>query len=904
MMAESPGSNTEDMQFGSEGDANSVDSFEKQLQQQELELQSQLREQELELEAKKAAAVAAFTAEAMQESEEANSEDVPKPVMAPTGVPEPVAAPQNWPDINTNGSMQESDVAEVSMEEATSGGEEQADTQNSRSADESEGTAVVVGVKRSSPCTEETNEEDKSNAEADEEEKQRAAKQRKIDEFTKLWNAATENPKDFQAWTNLLQHVDQQSDLECGRQSYTAFFARYPYCYGYWKKYADLEKRKGTKETTMQVFEDGLAAIPLSVDLWVHYLDYVTHNYNEPQDEHFVRLQFDRAVEACGMEFRSDKMWDAFINWESSNKRWLRVTCVYDRLLAMPVSKYLTHWTKFQDHIRKHPANEVIPAEEYHTHKRSLRVPSETNADGEDATAAAAPEDDGIEAPPGVEDDGLASADADETTISNEPPANEEENKSIQQLIIKAREVLHEKSTAEVKKRWSYEDAIKRPYFHVKPLERSQLQAWRDYLHFEIKQGNEKRIKTLFERCLIAAALYEEFWMRYLHYLEGQETTTPEELRSVYERACNIHLKDKLKPHLSWATFEEESGNVNRALELLSDLQANLPDALEPHLQAVAVERRRGDLEKADMLFNFSLDIFRSKEKGLSLSYANLLVKYARFLTLFRENSAKGTELLKAELEEHIKGETKPAENDHQSLEMIVWALVEQAMACTPPNFLVAAEALKTGFSSIFQPRTRVAFAHRYLQFVSECGHPGVSLSQASKIVRELKLELRQQGMTAEENAEDSQMEKPDQSDHSSSSDHRRDKRNKSYSQSSDKHYSQGGHSGGHQHNGNVGGGGFNQGLGGGINNYTQYPPPNAVGGIGAPPPHQPPPQHPPPQSQPGGYGGGYNQNYQQSGYPPQQQYQGWGYPPQQQQQGYGYNQQGWGGYPNYYGQR
>ena len=44
-----------------------------------------------------------------------------------------------------------------------------------------------------------------------------------------------------------------QSELEGGREAYTAFFTRYPYCYGYWKKFADLEKRKGTKETTLQV---------------------------------------------------------------------------------------------------------------------------------------------------------------------------------------------------------------------------------------------------------------------------------------------------------------------------------------------------------------------------------------------------------------------------------------------------------------------------------------------------------------------------------------------------------------------------------------------------------------------------------------------------------------------------
>ncbi|CAA9999729.1 unnamed protein product [Nesidiocoris tenuis] len=49
--------------------------------------------------------------------------------------------------------------------------------------------------------------------------------------------------------------------------------------------------------------------------------------------------------------------------------------------------------------------------------------------------------------------------------------------------------------------------AIKRPYFHVKPLETAQLNTWRDYLDFEISTGDVKRAVILFERCLIACAM-------------------------------------------------------------------------------------------------------------------------------------------------------------------------------------------------------------------------------------------------------------------------------------------------------------------------------------------------------------------------------------------------------------
>lgn len=107
---------------------------------------------------------------------------------------------------------------------------------------------------------------------------------------------------------------------------------------------------------------------------------------------------------------------------------------------------------------------------------------------------------------------------------------------------------------------------IKRPYFHVKPLDKAQLKGWHAYLDWEMQESkgahdapppppppaapapeaatedgeaeskgeveenqqpeqdtpkaavekvsNHKRVLVLFERCLIACALYEEFWLK------------------------------------------------------------------------------------------------------------------------------------------------------------------------------------------------------------------------------------------------------------------------------------------------------------------------------------------------------------------------------------------------------
>ena len=91
----------------------------------------------------------------------------------------------------------------------------------------------------------------------------------------------------------------------------------------------------------------------------------------------------------------------------------------------------------------------------------------------------------------------------------------------------------------------------------MKPLERTQLNNWREYLEFEIENGGYTRSCILFERCQIACAMYEDLWLKYAKY---QEAVDLEAARDVYTRACTIHLPRKPNIHLCWASFEERLG--------------------------------------------------------------------------------------------------------------------------------------------------------------------------------------------------------------------------------------------------------------------------------------------------------------------------------------------------------
>ena len=61
---------------------------------------------------------------------------------------------------------------------------------------------------------------------------------------------------------------------------------------------------------------------------------------------------------------------------------------------------------------------------------------------------------------------------------------------------------------AELGERKQFEDLIRRPYFHVKPLDQGQLAAWNNYIDYILKKDDAGAIVRLFERCLVACASY------------------------------------------------------------------------------------------------------------------------------------------------------------------------------------------------------------------------------------------------------------------------------------------------------------------------------------------------------------------------------------------------------------
>eukprot|EP00112_Aurelia_sp_Birch-Aquarium-sp1_P017436 Seg4041.1 transcript_id=Seg4041.1/GoldUCD/mRNA.D3Y31 product="Pre-mRNA-processing factor 39" protein_id=Seg4041.1/GoldUCD/D3Y31 len=358
---------------------------------------------------------------------------------------------------------------------------------------------------------------------------------------------------------------------------------------------------------------------------------------------------FEEAVDTAGLEFRSDKLWDAYIDWEKANGNMTNVLKIYDRLLSTQTQQYIKHFTKFKELVNNSKPSEILTTEEYVKLLNEVESIPPGVSLTDDAKAAViadtAPPGEEDAGPPGestspiadIREGGEHDTEEDKYTIDDDnenakEKEEETETEAIRAKIISSRELIFKKTEEDIKKRWHFEDAIKRPYFHVKPLERIQLRNWREYLDFEQQEGNYKRICVLFERCMIACALYEEFWQKYIHYLENIDGDIEERIaktRDAYRRACTIHLTKKPNIMLNWSAFEESHNNIDRAREILNTLDENVPGLVMVTLRRAGLERRTGNHERAIQILTEEMDRTNSVDEKsfLAIKCAKLFVK-------------------------------------------------------------------------------------------------------------------------------------------------------------------------------------------------------------------------------------------------------------------------------------
>ena len=387
-------------------------------------------------------------------------------------------------------------------------------------------------------------------------------------------DAVIDTPDSYEAWERLVRTTES---LEGGvsRQStpqhvavlrsvYDRFLGKFPLFFGYWKKYADLEFLLAGAERAEYTYERGVSSCRMSVDLWTQYVTFKMDTSHDPEE---IRDLFERGCAAIGGDFLAHPFWDKYIEYEDRLESPDRIFAILDRVVHIPLHQYARYFERYATLSQSRPLASLLPADVLASFRKEL-----------------------MQEP--VED---VKVGGHKVKIERgELEVEREMRIRVHHLQLEA----FNRTRTDVTRRWPYESEIRRPYFHVTELPYAEIVNWRKYLDFEELEGDRAKIRTLYERCLHACALYDEFWQRYARWtaaVGGGE----DEVRNVYQRACVAVPLARPYVRYAYARWEEAQGNVDVARDIYSAIMLPLPGLAEATVAWANLERRSRGVDAA-----------------------------------------------------------------------------------------------------------------------------------------------------------------------------------------------------------------------------------------------------------------------------------------------------------------
>lgn len=307
-------------------------------------------------------------------------------------------------------------------------------------------------------------------------------------------------------------------------------------------------------------------------------------------DYHSPRL-FERGADSVGLDFLAHPFWDKYLEYEERMEQEERVFALLERIIHIPLHQYSRYFERYHTKAARLPTSRLVSAE---------LLAQFT----EEATRAAA-----------VQQKGAADIEQD-----------------IRTRIGASQVELFHRTQAETGKRWTYEQEVKRPYYHVTELDEDQLSNWRKYLDFEEAEGDYSRIRFLYERCLVTAANYQEFWLRYARWMSAHPGKE-QEVRNIYQRACCIYVPiARPEIRLYYAYFEEAQGKPDTAMEILDGVLMTTPGHTASIVELANIHRRHTGLEAAIS----ELQRYIDNEQTAAHTRGALVSEHARLLWKFK----------------------------------------------------------------------------------------------------------------------------------------------------------------------------------------------------------------------------------------------------------------------------
>lgn len=187
------------------------------------------------------------------------------------------------------------------------------------------------------------------------------------------------------------------------------------------------------------------------------------------------------------------------------------------------------------------------------------------------------------------------------------------------------------------------------------------------------------------------------------------------------------HMPKKMDIHMDYASFEEKQGEFGRALEILEGISAKHPDVLNIKLRIINLHRRRNEDEKVRELYKDAIKNAKSVQK------TELIVKFARYLRLVTND----TEAAAAIVENAINADD---ENPKLYLNMLDIRLNSSPLNVEAVLKVIDQAGAKLGVSN---PRMKVMFAQRKVEFLEDFGNDIDSLIKAKEELAEATQDAR-----------------------------------------------------------------------------------------------------------------------------------------------------------------
>ncbi|KAL0481520.1 pre-mRNA-processing factor 39 [Acrasis kona] len=364
--------------------------------------------------------------------------------------------------------------------------------------------------------------------------------------------ALRENPSDYYKWEEYIARLEADGDKNKIKEAYERLLNEFPLMYGFWKKLADVtfEVENGAFDVVIQVYEKAVEQSLYSVEMWTHYCVFVAEKSN---DLNQIRSTFERAVNKVGNDFLAHALWDQYIDFETSQDDFLRLSLVYERLLQIPLRDLTRYHSKYKTYASSRTTAELATPDQIQQLMQTHQL-----------------------------------------------------DEAVRIAISDQRDAYYTAAAAELERIKPFESAVERPYFHVQPMDEKQLQNWRRYLTIEESrpETSVQRMNHLYQKCLVSCCLYVEFWSRYVRYLEAVGSL--QDASDILSKLITLYRRNDQSSHILYAQFEERAQHVDNARAIYANLIQGIGKShVESALQYIYFERRNAtDQQQIAQLFS------------------------------------------------------------------------------------------------------------------------------------------------------------------------------------------------------------------------------------------------------------------------------------------------------------